>query len=81
MISTEDETSTEYDLEVNDYSPTPASGLKNTSPILRKSTVSGICIPAAFIRLPRRRSIGPIGAGISKSTAIWMPPNRSTMTF
>ena len=24
---------------------------------------------------------GPIGAGISKSTAIWMPPNRSTMTF
>ena len=34
-----------------------------------------------FIPLPRRRSIGAIGADTSTSTAIWMPPNRSTMTF
>lgn len=26
------------------------------------------------------KSIGPIGAGIFTSTAIWMPPNRSMMT-
>ena len=45
------------------------------------STASRICIPAAFIPLPCRRSIGAIGADTSISTAIWMPPNRSTMTF
>ena len=58
-----------------------AEGLKNTFPTLRQSTASRICIPAAFIPLPCRRSIGAIGADTSISTAIWMPPNRSTMTF
>ena len=39
-----------------------------------KVRLFGICIPAAFIRLPRRRSIGRIGAGISTSTAIMDAP-------
>ena len=47
---------------------------KNAFPILRQSTVSRICAAAAFIRFPRRKIIGHIGAGISIATAIWMPP-------
>ena len=46
-----------------------------------KVRLFGICTPAAFIPLPRRRSIGRIGAGISTSTAIWMRPSRSMRTF
>ena len=47
----------------------------------QKNTELRICTRADFTLTKPLRSIGHIGADTSTSTAIWMPPNRSTMTF
>ena len=53
-----------------DFLPPPGlaiqgRGFENTLEILRTSTVSGICTPAAFIPTRRWKKIGRTGAGTS----------------
>lgn len=47
-------------------------GSGRTFLILRQDTAFMICIPAVFTLTKRRKSIGPIGAGISLLTVIRM---------
>ena len=51
-------------------SRTMVSGSSGIFRILRKNTASTTCTAVGSIRFRRRRSSGPIGAGISSSTAI-----------
>ena len=54
----------------------PGNAFTGISVILKQSTVFMICIPAAFMLIPLRKSTGRTGAGISRSTVMKMPKAR-----
>ena len=60
--------------------PMTGNGSGNIFPILRQSTASGICTPAAFIHILRRKSTGLTGAAIFTSTVIRTRPSRCIKT-
>ena len=57
----------------------PGNAFTGISVILKQSTVFMICIPAAFMLIPLRKSTGRTGAGISRSTVMKMPQGPFTI--